>query len=132
VIFELHDFPEWVNIGALGNRFIDAFRVGYEFGDLTKGESRRISFSVLLYSFESGEIERWTQDDLEQLLDFKTNLPVQERDFMTYIEEYDIEFVVIDSQQLLLNMEASPFLNRVYANDKFVVYAIRRELPLLE
>jgi hypothetical protein len=132
VIFELDDYPEWVNIGALGNRFIDAWRVGYEFGNLTKGESRRISFSVLLHSFESGEIERWTQDNLKQLLDFKTNLPVQERDFITYIEEYDIEFVVIDSQQLLLNMEASPLLNRVYANDKFVIYAIRREPPLLE
>ncbi|MDH5686231.1 MAG: hypothetical protein OEY73_06915, partial [Hadesarchaea archaeon] len=132
VIFKLDDFPEWLNIGALGNRFIDALRVGYEFGNLTKSESRKISFSVLLYSFESGKIERKTQDTLTQLLDSKTNLPVQERDFLTYIEEYNIEFVVIDSQQLLLNMEASPILNRVYANDKFVVYAIRRALPLLK
>jgi hypothetical protein len=62
---------------------------------------------------------------LKQLLDSRTNLPVQERDFLTYIKEYNIEFVVIDSQQLLLNVDSSPILDRVYANDKFVIYAIR-------
>jgi len=125
VVFEFDDFPDWFNVGALGNLFIDALRVGYELGNLTKGESRKISFSVLLYSFESREIERWTQDALKQLLDSKTNLPVQGRDFLTYIEEYDIEFVVIDSQRLLLNVGSSPILDRVYANDKFVIYVIR-------
>lgn len=126
VVFEFIDFPDWLNVGALGNRFIDTLRVGYEFGNLTKGESREISFSILLYPFEPRDIEQWTQDGLKQLLDSKTNLPVQGRDFLTYIEEYDIEFVVIDSQQLLLNVESSPILDRVYANDKFVIYAIRR------
>ena len=125
VVLEFDDFPEWFNIGALGNRFIDALRVGYEFGNFTEGASQEISFSVLLYSFESRDIERWTQDALKQLLDSRTNLPVQERDFLTYIKEYNIEFVVIDSQQLLLNVDSSPILDRVYANDKFVIYAIR-------
>jgi hypothetical protein len=125
VVFEFADVPDWFNVGALDNRFIDALRVGYEFGNVTKGESREISFSICSYSFESRDIERWTQATLKQLLDSKMNLPVQERDFLTYIEEYDIEFVVIDSQQLLLNVESSPILDRVYANDKFVIYAIR-------
>jgi len=125
VVFEFDDFPDWFNIGALGNRFIDALRVGYEFDNFTQGESREISFSILLYSFESRDIERWAQDGLKQLLDSKTNFPVQGRDFLTNIKEYSIEFVVIDSQQLLLNVESSPILNRVYANDKFAIYAIR-------
>jgi len=125
VVFEFDDFPDWFSIGALGNRFIDALRVGYEFGNFTQGESREISFSALLYSFESRDIERWAQDGLKQLLDSKTNLPVQGRDFLAYIKEYNIEFVVIDSQQLLLNVESSPILDRVYANDKFAIYAIR-------
>jgi len=132
VVFEFADAPDWFNIGALGNRFIDALRVGYEFGNLTKDASQEVSFTVFPYSFESRDIERWTQDGLKQLLDSKMNLPVQGRDFLTYIEEYNIEFVVIDSQQLFLNMETSPILDRVYANDKFVIYAIRRALPLPE
>ena len=125
VIFEFADIPDWFNIGALGNRLIDALRVGYEFGNFARGESRGICFSILLYSFESRDIERWTQNTLKQFLDSKTNMPVQRRDFLTYIEEYDIEFVVIDSQQPLSNVESSPILNKVYANDKFAICAIR-------
>jgi len=125
VVFEFAEFPDWFNIGALANRFIDALRVGYDFGNFAKGESREISFSILLYSFESRDIERWTQDSLKPLLDSKTDLLVQERDFLTYIKEYDIEFVVIDPQQILLKVEFSPILDRVYANDKFIIYAIR-------
>jgi hypothetical protein len=125
VIFEFADIPDWFNIGALGNRLIDALRVGYEFGSFARGESRGICFSILLYSFESRDIERWTQNTLKQLLDSKTNMPVQRRDFLTYIEEYDIEFVVIESQKPLSNVESSPILNKVYANDKFAIYAIR-------
>jgi hypothetical protein len=126
VVFELADAPEWFNVGALGNHFIDALRVGYEFGNLMKDESREISFFILLYSFDSIDFAQWTQADLKQLLDSMTNLPVQDRDFLTYIKEYNIEFVVIDSQRLLLNVESSLILNRVYANNKFVVYAVRR------
>ncbi len=127
VIFEFAEIPDWLNIGALGNRVIDALRVGYEFGNFTKEESREVSFSVLPYSFESRDIERGTQDDLKKFLDEYTNLSVQGRDFLTYIEDYDIKFIVIDSQRFLSNMEASPILDRVFDNDKFVIYAIRRE-----
>jgi hypothetical protein len=125
IVSEFDDFPEWVNVGALGNRFIDALRVGYEFGDLTKGGSREFSFSVLSCSLESRDIEQWSQDALKQLLDSKTNWSVQERDFLTYIKEYNIKSVVIDSQRIFLNVESSPVLNRVYDNNRFVIFAIR-------
>jgi len=125
IVSEFDDIPEWVNIGALGNRFIDAVRVGYEFGDLTTGESRESSFSVFLHAVESGDERQWSQDALQQLLDSKTNLSVQHRDFLTYIKEYDIDSVVIDSQRIFLNVELSPVLNRVYSNHEFAVFAIR-------
>jgi hypothetical protein len=125
VVLEFGNLPDWLNLGALGNRFIDALRVGYVFGNFTKGESQEISFSVLLYPFESRGAERWTQATLNQLLDSKTNLPVQERDFLTYIKEYNIKFVVIDSKQLLLNVGSSQILDRVYANDKFAIHVTR-------
>jgi hypothetical protein len=126
VVFEFANVPEWLNVGALGNRFIDALRVGYQFGDLRKNESREISFSVLPYSFESIQVEPPTQVDLKRLLDSRVNLTVQERDFLTYIEEYNVEFVVIDSERIPSGMEFSPILNRVYDNGKFVIYAVRR------
>ena len=125
VVFEFANVPDWLNVGAQGNRFIDALRVGYEFGDLRKNDSREISFSVLPYSFESRQIEPPTQAALKQLLDSKVNLTVQERDFLTYIKEYNIEFVVIDSEQLPY-VNSSTILNRVYDNGKFVIYAVRQ------
>jgi hypothetical protein len=54
------------------------------------------------------------------------NFTVQERDFLTYIEEYNVEFVVIDSERLPSGMEFSPILDRVYDNGKFAIYAVRR------
>ena len=124
VVFEFADVPDWLNVGALGNHFIDALRVGYQFGDLRKNESQEISFSVLPYSFEFNEVEQPTQSALKQLLDSKVNSTIQERDFLTYINEYNVEFVVVDSEQFPY-INSSTIFNRVYDNGKFVIYAIR-------
>jgi hypothetical protein len=124
VVFEFADIPDWLNVGALGSHFIDALRVGYQFGDLRNNENREVSFSFLTY-FESIQVEPPTQSDLKKLLDSRVDLPVQERDFLTYIKEYNVEFVVIDSERLP-DVSLSPILNRVYDNGKFVIYAVRR------
>ena len=124
--FEFDDLPDWFTLGALDNRFIDVLRLRYELGDLAEGENQEISLSILVYAFEFEEIERWTESALKQQFDSKTNLPVQERDFCTYIEEYNIKFVVVDTQQVLSNMEASPVQDRVYDNGRSIVYTTKR------
>jgi hypothetical protein len=124
--FEFDDLPDWFTLGALDNLFIDALRLRYELGDLAEGESREISFSILVYAFEFEEIERWTESVLKQQFDSKTNLPVHERDFRTYIEEYNIKFVVVDTQQVLSNIVAAPALDRVYDNSRSIVYTTKR------
>ena len=124
--FEFDDLPDWFTLGALDNRFIDALRLRYELGDLAEGENREISFSILVYAFEFEEIERWTESALKQQFDSKTNLPVQERDFRAYIEDYNIKFVVVDTQQVLSNNKASPALDRVYDNGRSIVYTTKR------
>jgi hypothetical protein len=126
VVFEFTTALDWLNLGALGNRFIDALRLGYQFGDLRENESREISFSVLPYSFESAQVERPTQAALQQLLASKTDLSVQTGDYLTYIQEYNIEFVVFDSQQLPSDVEFSQILDRVCDNGRFVIFAIKR------
>jgi len=124
--FEFDDRPDWFILGALGDRFIDALTVRYELDDLDEGETREISFSVLVYAFEFEEVERWTETALKQQFDSETNLPVQQRDFPTYIEEYNIKFVVVDTQKVLSNNNATPALDRVYDNGRSVVYATKR------
>jgi len=82
--------------------------------------------SILVYAFEFEEIERWTESALKQQFDSKTNLPVQERDFLTYIEEYNIKFVAVDTQKVLSNIEATPALDRVYDNGRATIYTTKR------
>jgi len=124
--FEFDDLPDWFTLGALDNRFIDSLRLRYELGDLAEGENREISFSILVYAFQFDDIERWTETALKQQFESKTNLPVQERDFRTYIEEYNIKFVAVDTQKVLSNIEASPALDRVYDNGRATVYTTKR------
>ena len=124
--FEFDDLPDGFTLGALDNRFIDSLRLRYELGDLAEGENREISFSILVYAFQFDEIERWTETALKQQFESKTNLPVQERDFRTYIEEYNIKFVAVDTQKVLSNIEASPALDRVYDNGRATVYTTKR------
>jgi hypothetical protein len=124
--FEFDDRPDWFTVGALDNRFIDTLRLQYELGDLDEGKNREISLSILVYAFEFEEIERWTESALKQQFDSKTDLPVQERDFRTYIEEYNIKFVAVDTQKVLSNIEATPALDRVYDNGRATVYTTKR------
>ena len=125
LVFEFADAPDWLNVGALGNRFIDALRIWYQFGDLAGNWSREKSFSIFPYLVEPTQIERPTQTALKQLLDSKVNLTLQQRDFLTYIKEYNIEFVVIDAE-LLPDMKSSPMFDKVYDNGKFIIYRIRQ------
>jgi hypothetical protein len=124
--FKFDDFPDWFILGALDNRFIDALRLSYELGDFVKGDNTTVSLSVLTYSLESEEIERWTTAELHQLFDMQMNLPTQERDFLTYIEEHNIKFVVVDTQIVPSNIEASPALDVIYNNGRAVVYTTKR------
>ena len=71
-------------------------------------------------------VEQPTQGALKQLLGSRAELTVQERDFLTYIKEYDVKFLVIDAKQISSIIESSPILDRVYDNGKFVIYSVKR------
>jgi len=125
-VVELDEVPDWFILGALDTRFIDALRFRYELGNLVEGEKSQVSFSVLVYAFEFEEIERGSTEDIKQLLDANMNLPVQGRDFLTYIEEYNIKFVAVDTQKVVSNIEATPALDKIYDNGRANVYTTKR------
>ncbi len=125
-VFEFHDIPDWLILGALDNYLIDALRVRYEFGNLDEDEKQEISYSVLLCTSEFEDIEQCAASDLQQQYDSMTKLEIQERDFVTYIEEYNIKFVVVATKQVFSNGEASPDLDRVYDNGRTTVYTTKR------
>ena len=125
-VLELEDSPDWFIIGALDNRFIDALRLRYELGDLDEGEKTQVSLSVLTVAFESKTIEKASAEDIRQFLGAEINSPIQTRDFLTYIEEYDIKFVAVDTQKILSNINATPALDRIYDNGRTTIYTTKR------
>jgi hypothetical protein len=125
-VVEFNQKPSIYSIGALTNRFIDALRLTYDFGNLTVGEKAQISFKILLYAFQAQTVERLDATELMQQYDTKTVLPVKQRDYLTYINEYNIKFVAVDTQQVPSNRPATPDLDRVYDNGRAVVYATKK------
>jgi hypothetical protein len=124
--FEFDEPTAFLSLGALNSRFINALRLKYDYGELGEGETQEVSFSILAYAFEPEEIEQWTISDLKQQFDSQTNLQVNGRDFRTYIEEQNIKFVAIDTQQVLSNIEVSPALDKIYNNGRIIIYATKR------
>jgi hypothetical protein len=77
-------------------------------------------------AFESEDFEKGSAEDMRQLLDANMNLPIQVRDFRTYIEDYDIKLVIVDTQNVLSNIEATPALDRIYDNERITIYTTKR------
>jgi hypothetical protein len=124
--FKFDEPTAFFSLGALKSRFINALRLKYDFGELGENETQAVSYSILAYVFEPEEMEQWTTSDLKQQFDAQTNLQVNGRGFPTYIEEYNITFVAVDTQQVLSNVETSPALDKIYDTGRIVVYATKR------
>jgi hypothetical protein len=124
--FEFDEPTTFLSVGALNSRFINALRLKYDYGELGEGETQEVSYSILAYAFEPEEMEQWTISDLKHQFDSQTNLPVKAIDFRTFIEEYNIKFVAVDTQQVLSNIETSPALDKIYNNGRIIVYTTKR------
>jgi hypothetical protein len=124
--FQFNDYPDQLVLGALENRIIDALRLRYEFGDIDKGEKRRRSFSVFVDAFEFDEIERGTALDTIKLMNVQRSYTLQIRDYLTYIEEYNVKFVAIDTEKVLSNIEASPDFDKIYDSGRAIVYTTKK------
>ncbi len=124
--FELGYSLEWFNVGALANHFIDTFRISYDLGNMNIGGSSKVTLSIIVCSFESNDVERLTTADFFEKYDPKTDLPVQQRDYLAFIDEYDIKFVVVDTEQRPSNKEASPVLDIVYNDGRTIVHTTKR------
>jgi hypothetical protein len=124
--FDFNEIPDFYILGALNDRSIDSFRVLFELGYLNELHQGEISFSVFVHSFELEDIDRWTSSELDQQFDEQTNLIIKGRDFFTFIEEYNIKFIAIDTQQVVSNIETTPAFDKIYNNGKSIVYTTKK------
>jgi hypothetical protein len=125
-VFEFNEVPDWSILGALEDRRIDALRVRYELGDLDEWNCVDVNFSIFTKIFDNEEIKPWNRLELEQLLDSSVNSVLKITDFFTYIEEYNIEFVAIDTKKIISNIEATPALDKIYDNGRSVIYTTKK------
>jgi len=125
-VFKFDDLPEWFNIGALENHVIDAVRLGYEFGALAKNERKQVSFSFVTEAFEPNHFEWETTESLKQFVGSQVSHVIQTRDFLTYIDSYNIEFAVVSTQQLPMDLGWTRTRNLIYCDGKLAIYTVRK------
>jgi hypothetical protein len=121
--FKFNDLPDWGNIGALGNRQIDAVRFQYQFNDLNVNQSDSRSYQVLTMS--KNTFPTLQPDALQGLFNLKTaEFTVSARDYTDYIKENNIGFIVYDRNHLDTKMIHSKLLQLIYSNDRYVIFKI--------
>jgi len=121
--FKFNDLPVWGNIGALGNRQIDAVRFQYQFNDLNVNQSDSRSYQVLTLS--KNTFPALQPDALIGLFKLKTaEFTVSARDYTDYIKENNIGFIVYDRNHLDTKMSHSKLLQLIYSNDRYVIFKI--------
>lgn len=121
--FKFNDLPDWGNIGALGNRQIDAVRFQYQFNNVNVNQTVSRSYQVLTMSKNS--FSTLQPDTLQGLFNFKTaEFTVSTRDYIDYIKDNNIGFIVYDRNHLDTQMIHSKLLQLIYSNDRYVIFKI--------
>jgi hypothetical protein len=118
--------PKWGNIGALASRQIDAIRFQYGFDKLSVGSDASFAYQFLTFSRSSNPSVQMP-GDVKSLFDSRTVAPfdVMSRDYVDYIRENGIKFIVYDKNQLDTKMVQSKLLELVYSNDRYVIFKVR-------
>jgi len=124
VVLKFDTIPDWLNVGALGNRLIDAVRVNYRLGSIEAEENRTIYSSILTQALDSKPYEL-SDASIKQLLESKVNWGINARDYLTYIRDYNIKFIVGDPRFISPDFSTSPLFNKVFDNGRFVIYSVK-------
>jgi hypothetical protein len=122
--FKFNDLPDWGNIGALAKRQIDAVRFQYQFNDLTVNQTVSRSYQVL--SLSKNSFPTLQPDTLQGLFSLKpAEFTVATRDYIDYIKDNNIGFIVYDRNHLDTQMIHSKILQLIYSNDRYVIFKIQ-------
>jgi len=123
--FRFEDLPDWGNIGALGNRQIDAVRFQYNFDGISANQTITKSYQTL--TFSKSNYPLLTRDLLQGIFSQKfPEFSVKSRDFMYSIKENNISFIVYDRNELDTQILHSKMLQLIYSNDRYVIFKIQK------
>jgi len=115
------DLPSFGIIGALATRQIDALRLRYDFEILDQAVS--FGYSLLIFSEES--LGFLNLNNFEKLFDLENKLKVQYRDYLTYVKEFKIRFLIFRKENFQSQLLNSRLLQLIYSNDEYVICKIK-------
>ncbi|MCL2288583.1 MAG: hypothetical protein FWC33_05390 [Candidatus Bathyarchaeota archaeon] len=120
-----NDLPDWGNIGALGNKKIDAIRFSYTFEQLKPGTPAAFSYQTLAFSEDSYQ----QNIPLTQIKNMFTTQPaehftIDSRDYFASITENNVKFIVYDKLQLDPKFVRNSAIELIYSNDRYAIFII--------
>lgn len=123
----LEEMPDWGNVGALASMQIDAFRLRYNFTDLSLAQTGSFSYQFLTFSKSSYSAMPAQPIDVESLFGLEPAKPfvLESRYYRDYILENDIRFIVYDRNQLDTKIIRCKLLELIYSNDRYVIFKIK-------
>jgi len=125
---KFNDLPDWGNMGALGSMQIDAIRLSYTFEQINSGHNAAFSYETLIFSEESYH-QTVQPSKIKEIFatDPAEYFTVDSRDYISYIEENNIGFIVYDKNKLDPNIVRCNILELVYSNDRYAVFRINHQ-----
>ena len=125
--FKFSTSPDWVNIGALADRQIDAIRLQYQFAQINTNQTVTRQYQLLTLTQNS--FPSLQQSNLESLFDYQpATFTVSSGDYKDYISQNNIEFIVYDKSNLDPNLLRCNFLQLIYSNEKYDIFKILSQL----
>lgn len=120
--FQFKDHPNWGSVGVLSTKQIDALRLRYDLGDANDAVS--LAYSIAAFSGESYDVNL---DEFGEVfgLEMEGNFTVQYRDYLTYVKEMAIQFLIFEKEKFRNEFLNSNFLQLVYSNDFYVICKVK-------
>jgi len=121
------DLPDWGNIGALGNKQIDAVRLSYKFEQINTDNHVSFSYKTLTFSEESfPQTIQPTQIKEVFVTQPLSYFHIVSRSYLDFIKENDISFLVYDRFQLDTKLVRNELLELIYSNDRYVIFKVNQ------
>ncbi len=121
------DLPDWGNIGALASMQIDAIRLSYHFDQISQDQTESFAFQTLTFS-EGSYYQTVEPDQVESMFTAQPAwyYTVSSRDYISYIKQNNVSFLVYDKNELDPKIVRSSLLELVYSNSRYAIFKVRQ------
>ncbi|MEM0385808.1 MAG: hypothetical protein QXH64_05065, partial [Nitrososphaeria archaeon] len=113
--------PALGSIGVLSTGQVDALRLTYNSSKVTDG----LTFSYVVLVFSEESFHEVNLDNFKDFFDAKSEFHVKFRDYLTFIIENDVKFIIFESDKFRMELLNSGLLHLIYSTDGYVICKIK-------